>query len=111
MEVGVAQAILAIVGSVAILAWPILVMLLRAAVEGRRWRNRLMARAWISAWFAGSGIWVVAAWITVIVLIRLLTGTILADQPAVEVMSWVLIIAAMVVIIPFSWRAPKEPKG
>lgn len=111
MEVGAAQAIIAIVGSVAILAWPILVMLLRAAVEGRRWRNRLMARAWISAWFAGSGIWVVAAWITAIVLIRLLTGTVLADQPAVEIMSWVMIIAAMLIMIPFAWRAPKEPRS
>jgi hypothetical protein len=108
METPVALAILAIVGSATILAWPILVMIVRAGVEARRWRNRLMGRAWISAWFAGSGIWVVAAWIAVIIVIRLVTSTVLSQLPAIDLVSWLLVISAMVAIIPFAVRKPRE---
>lgn len=108
METPVVQAILAIIGSVVILAWPILVMLVRAGVEARRWRNRLMGRAWISAWFAGSGIWVVAGWIAVIILLRLVTSTLLGDLATIDLVSWLLIIAAMVAMVPFAARKPRE---
>lgn len=108
MQTSVAQAILAIVGSVVILTWPILIMLVRAAVEARRWRNRLMGRAWVSAWFAGSGIWVVAGWIAVIIVIRLVTSTVLSDLPTIDLVSWLLVISAMIAIIPFAARKPRE---
>jgi len=108
METPVALAILAIVGSVVVLTWPILVMLVRAGVEARRWRNRLMGRAWISAWFAGSGIWVVAAWIAAIIVIRLVTSTLLVELPTVDLVSWLLVISAMVIMVPFAARKPRE---
>jgi len=108
METPVAQAILAIVGSVVVLTWPILVMLVRAGVEARRWRNRLMGRAWISAWFAGSGIWVVAGWIAAILIIRLITSTLLSGLETVGIVSWLLVITAMLAMIPFAARKPRE---
>jgi len=99
----------AIIGSIAILCWPILVMLVRAVVEARRWRNWLMARAWMGAWFTGTGVWITAAWITVIIVLRLIIITLFADSDNVDLMSWVVILGAMVIVIPFAWRAPKEP--
>jgi hypothetical protein len=101
--------IVAIIGSIVILCWPILVMLVRSVVEARRWRNWLMARAWMGAWFTGTGVWVTAAWITVIVTVRLIMTTLFADAENLGVMSWIAIIGAMVIVIPFAWRTPKEP--
>jgi hypothetical protein len=108
MEAPWPQAILAIVGSVVILVWPILVMMARALLETRRWGNRLMVRAWIGAWFAGSGIWVVAAWIAVILIIRLITSTLRAELETVDIVSWLLVIGAMIAMIPFAARKPRE---
>jgi hypothetical protein len=101
--------IVAIVGSIAILCWPIGVMLIRSLVEARRWRNWLMARAWIGAWFTGSGLWITAAWIVAIIVLRLITATLFANDTNVGLLSWVMIIGAMVIMVPFAWRAPKEP--
>lgn len=107
MEAPVLQAVIAIGGSVTILAWPILVMIVRAIVEARRWATRRAARTWIEAWFAGSGIWVVAAWIVVIIGIRLVTSTFLASSDSVDLLSWMLIVTAMIVMVPFAWRRPR----
>lgn len=107
MEAPVWQALLAIGGSVLILLWPILVMLTRAIIEARRWATRRAARVWISAWFAGSGIWVVASWIVVIIGIRLVTSTFFASSDSVDILSWVLILTAMIVMVPFAAQRPK----
>jgi hypothetical protein len=101
--------IVALIGSIAILCWPILVMLIRALMEARRWRNWLMARAWISAWFTGSGVWIAATWIAAILVLRLITSTLFEDNANIGLLSWVMIVGAMVIMIPFAWRAPKEP--
>lgn len=102
------QGIIAVVGSVIILAWPIWVMLVRSLVEATRWRSIVMARAWIAAWFSGPGIIVTAGWIVVIIAIRLITDALLAELDSVEVMSWVLVGAAMLAMIPFAIRTPKD---
>lgn len=104
------RAIVAIVGSILVLAWPILVMLLRAAVEGRRWRNRLMARAWIGSWFSGSGLWITAVWIGAIMLIRVVTDALLAESGQSQILAWVLVVVAMAIVAPLAWRAPRERK-
>jgi hypothetical protein len=101
--------IVALIGSIAILCWPILVMLIRALVEARRWRNWLMARAWIGAWFTGSGVWITAAWIAAILVLRVITSTFFADDTNSGLLSWVMIIGAMLVMIPFASRTPHEP--
>lgn len=106
MEAPVLRAIIAIGGSVMILVWPILVMLARSLVEARRWRTRGAAKAWITAWFSGSGIWVMAAWIVVIIGIRLVTSTVLSASDSVELLSWMLIVTAMIVIVPLASRRP-----
>ena len=108
MEAPVTQAVIAIAGSVAILAWPILVMMLRSVIEARRWRTWRAARAWMAAWFSGQGLWITAVWVFVIIGIRLITDAVLAGQTSVTVISWVLICMAMAMAVPFAWRAPRE---
>ena len=107
---GDARVIVAIAGSIAILCWPILVMLVRSALEARRWRNILMARAWIGSWFTGSGIWITAAWITAILLIRVITSALFSGTSNSEILAWILVLAAMAVAAPFAWRAPREQR-
>jgi len=106
VEAPVLRAIIAIGGSVLILMWPILVMFVRSLVEARRWRTRGAARGWINAWFAGSGIWVMAAWIVVIIGIRLVTSTLLSASDSVGLLSWMLILMAMVIMVPIASRRP-----
>jgi len=102
------QGAVAVVGSVLILTWPIVVMLVRSLIEASRWNSILMARAWIGAWFSGVGIIITAAWIMVVVAIRLITDAFLADQDSVGAMTWVLMVGAMVIMVPFAIRRPKD---
>ena len=91
-----------------ILAWPILVMVARSLVEARRWRTWRASRAWMAAWFSGQGLWITAVWVCVIIGIRVITDAVLAGQPSVGVVSWVLILVAMALMVPLAMRAPRE---
>ncbi|GEM_PF-2280600 len=101
------QGFIAIFGSIAILVWPVLVMVVRAVVQQQRTGVKREARQWMSDWFAGPGIIITGAWIVGIFGIRIITDALLADQESVGVISWVLVGAAMLVMVPIATRRAK----
>lgn len=101
------QGFIAVAGSIIILVWPVLVMITRSVIESTRSQQPGAARAWRSDWFAGPGILITGGWVVGVFGLRIATDALLSDQDQVGVVSWIIVGAAMLVMIPIAARRPK----